>query len=144
MYTVYAFGNGYLLYGMFQAIALFFKNNNIGVLFTILALIAAIYYAIRVTIYHQHSLLSTAKYVIVFSIILTGLVYNQTTVIINDVSNPAAPTNAQPISNVPWGIAVLWSDFTTIQYGLAKDFTNDFSVPAGDNMLSEGLGVSII
>ena len=144
MYTIYAFGNGYLLYGMFQAIALFFKNNNIGVLFTILALIAAIYYAIRVTIYHQHSLLSTAKYVIVFSIILTGLVYNQTTVIINDVSNPAAPTNAQPISNVPWGIAVLWSDFTTIQYGLAKDFTNDFSVPAGDNMLSEGLGVSII
>ena len=144
MYTVYAFGNGYLLYGMFQAIALFFKNNNIGVLFTILALIAAIYYAIRVTIYHQHSLLSTAKYVIVFSIILTGLVYNQTTVIINDVSNPGAPTNAQPISNVPWGIAALWSDFTTIQYGLAEDFTNDFSVPAGDNMLSEGLGVSII
>ena len=144
MYTIYAFGNGYLLYGMFQAIALFFKNNNIGVLFTILAMIAAIYYAIRVTIYHQHSLLSTAKYVIVFSIILTGLVYNQTTVIINDVSNPGAPTNAQPISNVPWGIAALWSDFTTIQYGLAEDFTNDFSVPAGDNMLSEGLGVSII
>ena len=144
MYTVYAFGNGYLLYGMFQAIALFFKNNNIGVLFTILALIAAIYYAIRVTIYHQHSLLSTAKYVIVFSIILTGLVYNQTTVIVKDVANPGAPTNAQPISNVPWGIAVIWSDFTTIQYGLAKDFTNDFSVPAGDNMLSEGLGVSII
>ena len=144
MYTVYAFGNGYLLYGMFQAIALFFKNNNIGVLFTILAMIAAIYYAIRVTIYHQHSLVSTAKYVIVFSIILTGLVYNQTTVLVNDISNPAAPTNAQPISNVPWGIAALWSDFTTIQYGLAKDFTNDFSVPAGDNMISEGLGVSII
>ncbi len=144
MYTIYAFGNGYLLYGMFQAIALFFKNNNIGVLLTILAMIAVIYYAARVTIYHQHSLVSTAKYFIAFSIILTALVYNQTTVIINDVSNPAAPTNAQPISNVPWGIAVLWSDFTTLQYGLAKDFTDDFSVPAGDNMLSEGLGVSII
>ncbi len=144
MYTIYAFGNGYLLYGMFQAIALFFKNNNIGVLLTILAMIAVIYYAARVTIYHQHSLVSTAKYFIAFSIILTALVYNQTTVIINDVANPAAPTNAQPISNVPWGIAVLWSDFTTLQYGLAKDFTDDFSVPAGDNMLSEGLGVSII
>jgi hypothetical protein len=144
MYTIYAFGNGYLLYGMFQAIALFFKNNNIAVLLTILAMIAVIYYAARVTIYHQHSLVSTAKYFIVFAIILTALVYNQTTVIINDVANPAAPTNAQPISNVPWGIAVLWSDFTTLQYGLAEDFTNDFSVPAGDNMLSEGLGVSII
>ena len=142
--TVYAFGNGYLLFGMFQAIVLFFKNNNIGVLFTILAMIAAIYYAIRVTIYHKHSLISTAKYVIVFSIVLTGLVYNQTTVIVNDVSNPASVTNAQPISDVPWGIAALWSGFTTIQYGLATDFTNDFSTPAGDNMLSEGLGVSII
>ena len=144
MYTIYAFGNGYILFYIFQSIALFFKNNNIGVLFTILALIAAIYYAAKVTIYHQHSLVSTAKYILAFTIILTGLVYNQTTVIVNDVANPGAPTNAQPISNVPWGIAVLWSDFTTIQYGLAKDFTNDFSVPAGDNMLSEGLGVSII
>ena len=144
MYTIYAFGNGYLLYGMFQAIALFFKNNNINVLFTILAMIAVIYYAAKVTIYHQHSLVSTAKYFIVFAIILTALVYNQTTVVINDVANPGAPTNAQPISHVPWGIAVLWSDFTTLQYGLAKDFTNDFSVPAGDNLLSEGLGVSII
>ena len=64
MYTIYAFGNGYLLYGMFQAIALFFKNNNIGVLLTILAMIAVIYYAARVTIYHQHSLVSTAKYIL--------------------------------------------------------------------------------
>ena len=144
MYTIYAFGNGYILFYIFQSIALFFKNNNISVLFTILAMIAVIYYAARVTIYHQHSLVSTAKYIIAFSIILTALVYNQTTVIINDVSNPGAPTNAQPISNVPWGIAVLWSDFTTLQYGLAEDFTNDFSTPTGDNLLSEGLGVSII
>ena len=144
MLTIYAFGNGFILFNILQSIALFFKNNNIGVLFTILAMIAAIYYAIRVTISHQHSLVSTAKYIIVFSIVLTGLVYNQTSVLVKDVANPAAPTNAQPISQVPWGIAALWSGFTTIQYGLAKDFTNDFSVPAGDNMLSEGLGVSII
>ncbi|MHB1661856.1 MAG: conjugal transfer protein TraG N-terminal domain-containing protein [bacterium] len=144
MLTVYAFGNGYLLYGMFQAIALFFNFNNVGVLFTILAMIAVIYYGIRVTMFHQGSLLSTSKYFLAFFIILSVLVYNKTTVIVNDVSNPSAPTNAQPINNVPWGVAQLWSGFTNIQYALAKDFTTAFSTPTGDNLLNMGVGVSIV
>lgn len=144
MLTVYAFGNGYLLYGMFQAIALFFKFNNIGVLFTALGLIGTIYYGMRVTFTHQGSLLSTAKYFLGFFIVLSVLVYNTTTVIVTDVSNPAATTNAQPISNVPWGVAELWSDFTTIQYTLVEDFTTAFSTPTGDNLLSMGVGVSML
>ncbi|MHB1755540.1 MAG: conjugal transfer protein TraG N-terminal domain-containing protein [bacterium] len=144
MLTVYAFGNGYLLYGMFQAIALFFNFNNVGVLFTILAMIAVIYYGIRVTMFHQGSLLSTSKYFLAFFIILSVLVYNKTTVLVNDVSNPTAVTNAEPINNVPWGVAELWSGFTNIQYALATDFTTAFSTPTGDNLLNMGVGVSIV
>lgn len=140
--TIYAFGNGYLLSAILQAIVLFFENNNIGVLFTILGTIAVFYYAIRVTISHQHSALSTAKYFLAFFIILSTLIYNRTSVIVTDISNPG--WTPQKIVNVPWGIAVMWSGFTTVQYALAKDFTNDFSVPAGDNLLAEGVGVSIV
>ena len=140
--TIYAFGNGYLLSAILQAIVLFFENNNIGVLFTILGTIAVFYYAIRVAISHQHSALSTAKYFLAFFIILSTLIYNRTSVIVTDISNPG--WTPQKIVSVPWGIAVMWSGFTTVQYALAKDFTNDFSVPAGDNLLAEGVGVSIV
>jgi hypothetical protein len=129
---------------MFQAIALFFNFNNVGVLFTILAMIAVIYYGIRVTMFHQGSLLSTSKYFLAFFIILSVLVYNKTTVLVKDVSNPTAVTNAEPIKNVPWGVAQLWSGFTNIQYALATDFTTAFSTPAGDNLLNMGVGVSIV
>ena len=140
--TIYAFGNGYLLSAILQSIVLFFQNNNIGVLFTILGTIAVFYYAIRVTISHQTSLLSTAKYFLAFFIILSTLIYNTATVTVIDESNPG--WTPQQIVKVPYGIAFLWSGFTTIQYALVKDFTNDFSVPAGDNLITEGVGVSIM
>ena len=131
-----------MLSAILQSIVLFFENNNIGVLFTILGTIAVFYYAIRVTISHQTSLLSTAKYFLAFFIILSTLIYNTATVTVIDESNPG--WTPQQIVKVPYGIAFLWSGFTTIQYALVKDFTNDFSVPAGDNLITEGVGVSIM
>jgi hypothetical protein len=142
--TVYAFGNAYILWNMFIAIQLFFKETNIGTMFVVIAMISVIYYAIRVSMFHKGSLVSTLKYFAIFTIILGALVYNTSTVIVENVSSSGTAPYSTPVDGIPWGIAEMWSMFTAVQYTLVSDFTQAFSTPSGDNLLNESVGVSIV
>ncbi len=145
MYVVYAFGNGYLLSNMFMAIAAFFANGDTYALLEGLVLISYIFLVIRVIITGSHFHLRTIfMYTGGFALVYLALISVQVSVNVQDISDPGSPTNAQVISHVPIGIAEPWSIVTTAQYILAKDIQNTFSVPNGDNLLNNGIGVSLM
>ncbi|RZV39905.1 MAG: conjugal transfer protein TraG [Candidatus Acidulodesulfobacterium acidiphilum] len=145
MYVVYAFGNGYLLSNMFMAISSFFANGDTYALLEGLVLISYIFLLIRVIVTGNHFHLKTMfMYTGGFAVVYLALISVQVNVNVQDISNPGSPTNAQVISHVPIGIAEPWSLVTTAQYALAQDFQNTFSVPNGDNLLENGIGVSLM
>ena len=144
MYIVYAFGNGYLLSNMFMAIAAFFANGNTYALLEGLVLISYIFLMVRVVVTGNHFHLKTMfMYTGGFAVVYLALISVQVNVNVQDISNPGSPTNAQVISHVPIGIALPWSLMTTAQYTLASNLQNTFSIPSGDNLLNNGIGISL-
>lgn len=144
MYTVYAFGNGYLLSNMFMAIAAFFANGGIYALLNALILLSYIFLIMRVVVTGSHFHLKTMfMYTGGFAVVYLALISVQVNVNVQDVSNPGSSTNAQVISNVPIGIALPWSYMTTVQYVLASKLQDAFSIPAGDNLIENGIGLSL-
>ena len=145
MLNIFAFGSGYIEFGIMQAIAQMFSGNQMNVLFASMMALGGVMVAVMTLISgydRPGSHLTLAKYLLGAMFVYAVLIVPRVTVHIEDtVIN--TQSNAYVVTGVPFGIGGIMSLFSNIQMDLTQLVETNFSTPQSIDLTNAGMGLSL-
>ena len=145
MLNIFAFGSGYIEFGIMQAIAQMFSGNQMNVLFASMMALGGVMVAVMTLISgydRPGSHLTLAKYLLGAMFVYGVLIVPRVTVHIEDtVIN--TQSNAYVVTGVPFGIGGIMSLFSNIQMDLTQLVETNFSTPQSIDLTNAGMGLSL-
>jgi hypothetical protein len=145
MLNIFAFGSGYIEFGIMQAIAQMFSGNQMNVLFASMVALGGVMVAVMTLISgydRPGSHLTLAKYLLGAMFVYAVLIVPRVTVHIEDtVIN--TQSNAYVVTGVPFGIGGIMSLFSNIQMDLTQLVETNFSTPQSIDLTNAGMGLSL-
>ena len=133
MNELFVFDSGVYMVQLLQGISAFLYSGNYGQLLTIVGLLGVSWTAVT-SVFNQFNMMTMARWMAIYSVILTGLYVPRVTVQVNDFANPALP--GRVVADVPAGIGVMASMISQIGRGVTEAVETVFSAP-GDLSYSQ-------
>ncbi len=133
MNELFVFDSGVYMVQLLRGISAFLYSGNYGQLLTIVGLLGVSWTAVT-SVFNQFNLMTMARWMAIYSVILTGLYVPRVTVQVNDFANPALP--GRVVADVPAGIGVMASMISQIGRGVTEAVETVFSAP-GDLSYSQ-------
>ena len=144
MYTIYAYGSGYIEIGILQSIASVLASGGFSLILKSVVLIGfvMIFLQMIITSFKVSPHKSLVKYFAAVMVIYSALLIPRVNVTVYDTVNNTS-SNATVVSGVPWGIGVIASYFSDFQYYMTTALEKNFSTPNSIDMTNAGMGFSL-
>lgn len=123
-HTYYAYGNGYMLNGVFNALAMMYQIDGYITLLKIV-LTVSLFYSIIISYFTKR--LIFLSYLLTFMVVSALFVWKTDTIVIED----QITSDKYIVSNVPYGYSMLASNISAIGKFFTDSFDILYSVPRG-------------
>ncbi|MHB1661422.1 MAG: conjugal transfer protein TraG N-terminal domain-containing protein [bacterium] len=145
MLTIWAFGSGYIEFGIMQAIAQMFSGNQVNILFASMMVAGSIMIGATTMIggySRPGSHLTLGKYLIGVMALYALFIVPKVTVHIQDtVVN--SQSNAYVVTGVPFGIGGVMAAMSNMQMYMTQLLETNFSTPTTVDLTNAGMGFSL-
>lgn len=144
VYTIYAYGSGYIMVGILQSIASVVASGGFSLILKSVVLVGfvIIFLQMIITSFKVSPHRSLIKYFSAVLVIYSALLIPKVSVNVYDTVNNTT-SNAVVVNNVPWGVGAIASYFSEFQYYMTTNIEQAFSTPNTIDLTNAGMGFAL-